>query len=171
MGCQRIRHVHIRSFQWRHGSSSRLAFFRAVLLLTGIMSHYRESMISLWEDRCAHYVWSGALITVIVREIWGWLSAAVVLRLLCLCAHQGVQQQKHPIMHEYQVSVEDTWYSAVATDTWLPETVMLELWCFGAAEGIWRHSVIRSWNQLGSFTARKQTGLNNLPTVEEASFN
>lgn len=60
----------MKSFQQCHISSG-LAFFIVVLLLTGIMSHYRESMLSLQGDRCAHYVWSGALIMVIVREIWG----------------------------------------------------------------------------------------------------
>lgn len=52
------------------GASSRLAFFRTVRPLTGIVSHYRESMLSMPEDRCAHYEWSGALITAIVRESW-----------------------------------------------------------------------------------------------------
>lgn len=39
--------------------------------LTGIMSHYSEPILSLPEDRCAHYECSGALITAIVRETQG----------------------------------------------------------------------------------------------------
>lgn len=90
--CQMILHFTstMNSFQWCH-SSNRLAFFRAVLPLTRIVSHYRESMLSLWEDRCAHYEWSGALIMVIVRESWGWFSTGDVGRLLCvcMCLHTG----------------------------------------------------------------------------------
>lgn len=81
------------SLLWCH-SSSGLASFWALLPWTGIVSHYRESMISLPEDRCAHYEWSGALIIVIVRESWGWFGAGVAGR-LHVSSHWGAQRNKN----------------------------------------------------------------------------
>lgn len=136
----------VNSFLWCH--SGRLAFFQCVLPITGIMSHYVESMLSLWEDRCAHYVWSGALITVIVRESWGWLSSGVCMEAagsVCMRIHTGEYSvTKTLTVHEYEVSAEDTWYSARAAATLHPECGVCDL-MVGTVEGLWRHCC--SWRQ------------------------
>lgn len=149
ISCQMILHFTstMNSFQWCHSSSSRLAFFRAVLLLTRIVSHYRESMLSLWEDRCAHYEWSGALIMVIVRESWGWFSTGVVGRLLyvCMCLHTG----------ECRVTKtsNSTWISSFCwgylifswscchAASWTCVCDVGDL-MVGTVEGVWRHRAV-----------------------------